>query len=328
MPRAKIVSTGSFLPEKVMTNHDLEEIVETSDEWITKRTGIKKRHVASEDQAASDLAVNAINNALEQAGLKAKDLDLILVATVTPDTDFPSTGCWIQKKLKIKNTPAFDISAACSGFIYGLTTARSFIESGLYENIALVGVETLSKITNWDDRSTCVLLGDGAGAVILGPANEDEKSGILSSYLGADGSKGELLIKRAGGSLNPTTQETLDNDMHYLEMQGREVFKQAVRVMKRSSIKALKTAGIEEKDIDLLITHQANIRIINSLGKRLHVPDKNVHVTVDEHANTSSASIPLALDDANRKGKLTRGDNVLLTAFGGGLTWGSVVLRW
>jgi 3-oxoacyl-[acyl-carrier-protein] synthase-3 len=327
MPRAKIISIGSYLPEKVMTNNDLEEIVETSDEWITKRTGIKKRHIASDDQAASDLAVEAINNALKQAGMKAKELDLILVATVTPDTDFPSTGCWIQKKLKIKNIPAFDISAACSGFIYGLTTARSFIESGLYENIALVGVETFSKITNWNDRSTCVLLGDGAGAVILGPS-EDEKSGILSSYLGADGSKGELLIKRAGGSLNPTTQETLDNDMHYLEMEGREVFKQAVRVMKRSSIKALKTAGIEEKDIDLLITHQANIRIIDSLGKRLHVPDENVHVTVDEHANTSSASIPLALDDANRKGKIKRGDNVLLTAFGGGLTWGSVVLRW
>ncbi|TYB31950.1 MAG: ketoacyl-ACP synthase III [Candidatus Mcinerneyibacterium aminivorans] len=327
MPRAKIISTGSYLPEKVMTNNDLEEIVETSDEWITKRTGIKKRHIASDDQAASDLAVEAINNALKQAGMKAKELDLILVATVTPDTDFPSTGCWIQKKLKIKNIPAFDISAACSGFIYGLTTARSFIESGLYENIALVGVETFSKITNWNDRSTCVLFGDGAGAVILGPS-EDEKSGILSSYLGADGSKGELLIKRAGGSLNPTTQKTLDNDMHYLEMEGREVFKQAVRVMKRSSIKALKTAGIEEKDIDLLITHQANIRIIDSLGKRLHVPDENVHVTVDEHANTSSASIPLALDDANRKGKIKRGDNVLLTAFGSGLTWGSVVLRW
>ena len=328
MSRAKILSTGSYLPEKVMTNHDLEEIVETSDEWITKRTGIKKRHIASDDEAASDLAVKAINNALDQANLDVKDLDLILVATVTPDTDFPSTGCWIQKKLKAKQIPAFDISAACSGFIYGLTTARSFIESGLYENIALVGVETLSKIINWNDRSTCVLLGDGAGAVILGPAEEDEESGILSSYLGADGSKGELLIKRAGGSLNPTTQETLDKDMHYLEMKGREVFKQAVRVMKRSSIKALKTAGIKEKDIDLLITHQANIRIIDSLGKRLHVPDDNVHVTVDEHANTSSASIPLALDDANRKNKLKRGDNVLLTAFGGGLTWGSVVLRW
>lgn len=328
MPKAKIISTGSYLPEKVMTNHDLEEFVDTSDEWITKRTGIKKRHIAADDQAASDLAVNAINNALEQAGLKAKELDLILVATVTPDTDFPSTGCWIQKKLGIKNIPAFDISAACSGFIYGLTTARYFIESGLYENIALVGVETLSKIINWEDRSTCVLLGDGAGAVILQASEDDNKSGILSSYLGADGSKGELLIKRAGGSLHPTTQDTLDKRMHFLEMQGREVFKQAVRVMKRSSVKALRIADIEQKDIDLLITHQANIRIIHSLGKRLHVPEENVHITVDEHANTSSASIPLALDDANRKNKIKRGDNVLLTAFGGGLTWGSVVLRW
>jgi len=328
MPHAKIVATGSYLPEKVLTNHDLEEMVDTSDEWITKRTGIKKRHIAADDEASSDLAVEAIQDALDSIDMDAKELDLILVATVTQDTDFPSTACWIQKKLDVKNMPAFDITAACSGFVYGLTIARSFIESGLYKNIALVGVETLSKILNWEDRGTCVLLGDGAGAVIVQATEEEDESGIISSYLGADGHKGRLLIKEAEGSLNPATHETIDKGMHYIKMEGRETFKNAVRVMKKSSVKAIKEAGIKDKDIDLVITHQANIRIINSLAKRLHADSENVYITVDKHANTSAASIPLALDDANKNGKIKKGDHVLLTAFGGGLTWGSVVLRW
>jgi len=328
MPYAKIVATGAFLPEKVVTNADLEKIVDTTDEWIRTRTGILERRVSTPDEPSSLLAANALTDALDSIGMDKHELDFILVATVTPDMAFPSTACWIQKRLDINQIPALDISAACSGFMYGLSMARAYIESGMYKNIAVIGVEELTKIANWEDRSTCVLFGDGAGAVIV-QATEDENDGrILSNYLGADGLYGSLLMKEAEGTVNPATHETIDKKMHYITMEGQETFKQAVRVMKSSSVEALKRAGLKEEDLDLVIPHQANIRIIDALAQRLKVDYSKVQVTIDRYANSSSATIPIALNEANRDGKLQPGNHVLMVAFGGGLTWGSTVVRW
>ncbi|OCL26731.1 3-oxoacyl-ACP synthase [Orenia metallireducens] len=324
--RAKIAGVGSFAPEKVLTNNELEEMVDTSDDWITTRTGIKERRIAEDDISTSDLAYEAAKNALADAGLEAEDLDLILVATATPDyLAFPSTACVLQDKLGIKGIPAFDLVAACSGFVYGISVATQYIETGAYDNVLVIGAETLSKIINWEDRGTCVLFGDGAGAAILTPT---KSGGILSNVIGADGEQNEVLIVRGGGSKRPFSQQIIDEGLHYLEMEGNPVFKFAVRILGKAAIQALKKAGLTRDDIDFLIPHQANIRIIDAAAKRLKLDREQIYVNLDQYGNTSAASIPLALDAAVKEGKIKSGDIVVLVGFGAGLTWGATVIEW
>lgn len=323
----KILATGSYMPEKVLTNAELEKMVQTSDEWITTRTGIKERRIADEKTATSDLAVKAAKAALAEAKLDPLDIDVILVATITPDMFFPSTACFVQKELKADNAAAFDISAACSGFIYGLAIAKSFIESGLYKNVLLIGAETLSKITDWEDRNTCVLLGDGAGAMVLTRSTKEDSHGILSVYLGADGNYDKLLYMPGGGSRNPATEQTLHDKQHYLKMEGREVFKIAVPKMADAAKKALEIAGKTIEDIALIIPHQANIRIIEAVAKRLDAGIDKVFINLHKYGNTSSATTIVALDEAIKEKRIKRGDLIELVAFGGGFTWGAAVIQ-
>ncbi len=327
--RAKVIATGSYLPEKILTNFDLEKIVDTTDEWIRTRTGIQERHISAPDQAASDLAKEALERALKSAGMSAEELDFIIVATVCPDTMFPSTACILQNKIGARTIPALDVSAACSGFMYGLTVGKAFIESKMYKTIAVIGVELLTRFTDWKDRDTCVLFGDGAGAVILQANDNDaDTSAIVSTHLAADGSLNHLIIKEADGSRNPASHETVDKGMHFIKMEGREVFRHAVRSMLAVAVEALKEGDLQQSDVDWIITHQANIRIIESLAERLSIPRDRVFVNIDKCGNTSAASIPIALDEMNRKGMLKKGDVILTAAFGGGLTSGSVIIRW
>lgn len=321
-----ITGTGSYLPEKELTNFDLENMVDTTDEWIKTRTGISKRRVVEDNIATSDLATEAAKRAIDNAGLSSEDIDLIIVATVTPDMAFPSTACIVQKNIGAKNAAAFDIEAACSGFIYGITIGEQFIKSGVYKNVLVIGAETLSKIINWKDRNTCVLFGDGAGAAILQPVKEGY--GILSSSLGADGSSGDYLTQPAGGSRIPASIETVANNLHYVQMDGSEVFKFAVRIMAKSTLQAIESSGLKLNDIDYMIPHQANIRIIEAAAKRLNLDMDKVYVNLNNYGNMSAASVPVALDEAVRKGNIKTGDIVTLVAFGGGLTWGSSVIRW
>jgi len=308
-----------------MTNKDLEEIVDTSDEWITKRTGIKKRRIAEDDVTASDLGVKAAEEALENAGITASELDLIITATITPDMMFPATACLIQDRIGADNAAAFDLEAGCSGFVYGVSVAANFIESGMYDNVMVVGSEVLSKILNWEDRGTCVLFGDGAGAAVL---SATDKGGILATDLGSDGSGGDTLYQPAGGSLQPASHETVENDGHYLYMEGTPVFKFAVKTMGSASLKVLEKAGVDKEDVDLLVPHQANTRIISSAAKKLKLSDDKVYVNLPEYGNTSAASVPIALAEAVEKGKINNGDTIVLVAFGAGLTWASAVLEW
>ncbi|OPJ56930.1 beta-ketoacyl-ACP synthase III [Alkalithermobacter paradoxus] len=324
--RAGVIGIGSFVPEKVLTNLDMEKIVDTSDEWILTRTGIKERRIADENTATSDLATEAAKKALESANVKPEEIDLIMVATVTPDMAFPSTACIVQKNIGASKAAAFDLEAACSGFIYGVTIGKQFIETGMYKKILVIGAETLSKIVDWSDRNTCVLFGDGAGAVVLGEVDENE--GILSAYLGADGLGGEFLSQPAGGSRIPASVSTVNDRLHYIKMEGSEVFKFAVRIMGESAKKALELANLSSEDIDFIVPHQANIRIIESAAKRLKVSMDKVYVNLDRYGNMSSASIPVALNEAYTKGMVKKGDNVVLVGFGGGLTWGSALLKW
>ena len=327
MPSARIIGTGSYLPPKVLTNADLEKLVDTSDEWILTRTGIVERRIAPEEEATSDLALRAAQAALEAAGLDPADLDMILVATITPDMPFPSTACVLQDRLGARRAGALDISAACSGFIYGLGMADGLIRAGTARTVLLLGAETLSKVVNWQDRNTCVLFGDGAGAVVL-RADEGER-GILSTHLYADGSKGSLLILPGCGSRHPVSHAAVDAGLAKMQMNGgNEVFKLAVRAMEDAALTALKQHGLEVSDVDHLITHQANLRIISALGQRLGVPDHKVEVTIRKYGNTSAASIPIALDEAVRAGRVKAGEIVLVCAFGGGLTWASSLIRW
>ncbi|KAB3531422.1 beta-ketoacyl-ACP synthase III [Alkaliphilus serpentinus] len=321
-----ITGTGSALPEKEVTNYDIEKMVDTTDEWIRTRTGISCRRVVEADKATSDLATEAALKAMADAGLKAEDLDLIIVATVTPDMAFPSTACIVQKNLGATKAAALDIEAACSGFLYGLTISEQFIKNGFYKNALIIGAETLSKILNWEDRNTCVLFGDGAGAVVV--ERVEEGYGILSSYLGADGSSGEVLTQPAGGSRMPASLETLEKKLHYVQMDGSEVFKFAVRVMGKAAMEALKKCDLTIDDIDYLVPHQANIRIIDAAAKRLKLPIEKVFVNLDKYGNMSAASVPVALDEAYRMGNIKKEDIVVLVAFGGGLTWGSSVVKW
>ncbi|MBY0206175.1 ketoacyl-ACP synthase III [Paenibacillus polysaccharolyticus] len=321
-----IIGTGKYVPEKILTNSDLEKMVDTNDEWIVSRTGIKERHIAAPDQATSDLAYEAAIKALESAGMTGSDLDLIIVATITPDSSFPSTACILQDKLGAKGAAAFDLSAACSGFVYGLATATSFIQSGMYNNALVIGADCLSRITDYTDRNTCVLFGDGAGAVVVGEVPEGR--GFKAFDLGAEGAGGSLLNIEGGGSRLPASAETIENKKHYIYMNGREVFKFAVRVMGTATIEVLRKAGMDRTDVDLFVPHQANVRIIQSAMQRLELPEEKVVVNVDKYANTSAASIPLALVEAAEEGRMKAGDTVLMVGFGGGLTWGASVLVW
>lgn len=323
---AGIIGTGSYVPDKVITNKDLEKIVDTSDEWIITRTGIRERRIAAENQATSDLGTIAAQRALEDAGITAEEVDLILVATVTPDMTFPSTACLIQNNLKAVKAAAFDIEAACSGFLYALTVANQFIATGFYKNVLVVGAECLSRFTNWKDRNTCVLFGDGAGAVVM--SRVEEGYGVLSQYLGADGSGGELLTLKAGGSRMPASLATVEENLHYIHMDGSEVFKFAVRIMVTAAEEAIKLAGMTKEDLDYLVPHQANIRIIDGAAKRLNMSTDKVWVNLDKYGNMSGASIPIALDEAVRSGNIKKGDNICMVGFGGGLTWASCMLKW
>ena len=318
---SRITGTGGYLPEKALTNAELEKMVETSDEWITDRTGIKKRHIAADNETTCDLAEQAARQAIKAAGLKPKDIDLIIIATTTPDRIFPSTACLLQDRLGIHGCTAFDIQAVCTGFVYALGIADKFIRTGTSKHALVIGAETLSRIIDWTDRGTCVLFGDGAGAVVLSASDEP---GILSTHLHADGQYKELLTVPAGISEN---SEILKSGKAFVQMKGSEVFKMAVNTLGRIVDETLKANGMKKSAIDWLVPHQANIRIINATAKKLSMSMERVVVTVDEHGNTSAASIPLALNIAVRDGRIKKGETVLLEAFGGGFTWGSALLK-
>jgi 3-oxoacyl-[acyl-carrier-protein] synthase-3 len=326
MIKIKIVGTGSYLPEKVINNFDLEKMVDTTDEWITERTGIKERRIASENEATSDLCYQAALRALEMAQIKPEELDLIIVATSTPDTVYPSTACWLQKKLKIKGQGAFDISAGCSGFLYAFLVAGSLIEAKVAKKVLVCGGEVMSKVVNWEDRATCVLFGDGAGACVVVPSNGD--SGILSANLGADGSLAELLYQPAGGTRMPASERTVKEKLHYVHMKGREVFKHAVIWMGKAAEKALKDAQVTVEEIKLFIPHQANMRIIQATNERAKIPEEKTYIILHKYGNMSAATIPVALDEAYRNGKIKDGDLILMSAFGTGFTWAGMVYKW
>ena len=319
---SRILGIGSFLPERVVTNADLEQMVDTTDEWIRARTGIQRRHIAADDQTTVDLAEGAARRALDDAGVSPAEIDMIVVGTTTPDQVFPNMGCLLQDRLDIHGCPAFALEAACSGFIYALSVANSFVTAGSEKRVLVVGAETLSRMTDWEDRTTCVLFGDGAGAVVLGPADEP---GIVSCHLGADGRYKDLLYHPYGTS---KIQRPEDTERPYIQMRGNEVFKVAVKTLENIVDETLQANDLDRSAIDWLVPHQANIRIIQATAKRLGMPMEKVILTLEEHGNTSAASVPLALDTAVRDGRIKRGDLLLLEAFGGGLTWGSALIRY
>ncbi len=326
MIHTRITGTGSYVPKKVVTNHDLEKLVDTSDAWIMERTGIKERRIAEKGQTTSDLAYEASRKALKAAGIGAEEIDLIIVATMTPDMILPCMGCVLQDKLGAKKAAAFDINAACSGFLYGLSMADAFIQSGMYKNILLVGAEVLSRFMDWEDRTTCVLFGDGAGAVVL--QKHSGKRGVLSTHLHSDGSLGDLLYVPAGGAQHPASHETIAKRMHFVKMKGNETFKAAVRALEGVVQETLKYNKVKPEEIDFLVPHQANFRIIQAMAQRLKMPMEKVVLTVHKYGNTSAASIPMALDEAVRDGRIKENHLLLFEAFGGGLTWASALVRW
>lgn len=321
----KIVGTGMCVPEKVLTNADLEKIVDTSDEWITTRTGIKERRIVAEDQNNSDLGIKAGKMALKDAGLTVDDIDVIIAATATPDTIFPSLGCRIQEGLGADHVPAFDIIGACSGFLYGMIVSEGMILGGIAKRILLIASETLSRITNYEDRNTCVLFGDGAGAVVL--EESFDESGMLSHYWKSDGSLAELLIMPGGGTRVPTRKENVDLNLQYLTMKGNEVFKHAVKKMGEAAEEAVDRAGLEKEDIDFLFPHQANIRIIEATGRRLDLPKEKVFVNIHKYGNMSCATIPIGVHEMLKEGRLKPGHKIVLVAFGAGFTWASIAYR-
>lgn len=322
--KARIIGTGCYLPEKVLTNQELEKMVETSDEWILSRTGMKERRIARSDEFTSDMGYEASLRALQSAGIGAEEIDLILVATVTADYVFPSTSCLIQARLKAVNAAAFDIMAACTGYIHALSQAKAYIDAGVYKNILIVAAEKLSSIVNYKDRNTCVLFGDGASACVVSHSGKGLR--ICDICLGADGDLADLITLPAGGSRNPTTAETVASDQHYLKMEGKEVFKHAVRRMEAASKQCLDSAGLAESEISWLIPHQANMRIIEAIAKRFAVPSERVYLTIHKYGNTSASSVGIALDELLREKQIQTGENILLTAFGAGLTWGACIL--
>ena len=323
--RASIIGLGAYLPEKVLTNADIEKIVDTTDEWIRTRTGIRERRVAAESQATSDLALPAAQEALKNAGLMPQDLDLIVVATTSPDMLFPSAACYLQAKLGA-SCGAFDLAAACSGFVYALSVAEGFVKSGIYKNVLVVGAEAITKFINWKDRGTCVLFGDGAGAAVVSRSRDGH--GILASYLGADGTQSEILQIPAGGSKIPPSAESVANGLHYIRMQGPELFKIAVKTIEQAVLKVLEHEKLQVKDINCLIPHQANNRILQAVADRLKIAPEKVFINVDRYGNMSSASTVVALHEAVKSGVVKKGDYVVLVAFGGGLTWGASLIKW
>lgn len=322
---AKIIGLGKYLPPKRLTNRDLEKKVDTSDEWITTRTGIKERRIVQKGITSSQLAYKASRLALKRAQVKPKDIDLIIITTVTPDTLFPSTACYLQSYLKAHNAACFDLSAACAGFVYGLVCAWQFIKAGMYNNILVVGSEVLSNITDWEDRTTCILFGDGAGAAVV---TSSRKAGFLSAYLGSNGISSDLLFLPAGGSKHPCSISTLKKRMHYIKMRGNELFRPAVRYMSYAAKEALSRADLKTKDISLLVPHQANKRIIEAIIKNLKIPEDKVYININRYGNMSSASTSVALCEAWEERKIKKGDIVVLSAFGAGLVWGSCVIKW
>jgi 3-oxoacyl-[acyl-carrier-protein] synthase-3 len=326
--KAKILGSGFFLPAKTLSNFDLEKMVETSDAWITERTGIRIRHIAEDNQGSSDLALIAAQSALKDAGITAKELDFILFATATPDMGLPNSACLLQSKLGASQCAALDINAACSGFLYAMSIAKQYVAAGIYKNILVVGAETLTRFTNYKDRETCILFGDGSGAMIVGPAGENEKSEIYCESLSADGSLSDLLTTPGGGYGRVLTPQIVESGQHFVHMKGREIFKNAVRAMAKSSENVLKQQKMTALDIDWVIPHQANTRIIEAVAKYLEVPMEKFIINLEHTGNTSSASIPIAFDEVVKSGKIKRGDIVLLTAFGGGLTSGALLLRY
>ncbi|MGI6395323.1 MAG: beta-ketoacyl-ACP synthase III [bacterium] len=324
--KAAVIGTGSCLPEKVLTNFDLEKVVDTSDEWIKVRTGISERRITDEETATSDIASKAALMAIENSNLMPEDIDLILVATVTPDMAFPSTACFVQKNIGAINAAAFDMGAGCTGFIYGLSVADSFIKAGVYKNILVIGAETLSKVVNWEDRNTCVLFGDGAGAVVV--SRNEGDGGILSVKIGSNGNFSSLITQPAGGSRMPVTKDVLDKKLNTIHMEGSEVFKLAVRTMSNVSLEVLEEAELSVEDLALVIPHQANQRIIDGIFNRLNVSAVKTCLNLSKYGNTSAASIPIALDEVAKKGAIKKGENLLLVAFGSGLTWGATVVKW
>lgn len=324
--KARILGTGRSLPEKVLTNADLEKIVDTSDEWITTRTGIKERRIAREDEALSDFAIVAAKNALDMAGIKPEEIDLVLVATVTADMLFPSTGCIVQHKIGATNAAAFDFQAGCTGFIYGLSIANQFIKSGAAKKILLIGGEVLSKITDFQDRTTCVIFGDGCGAVILSAENGEK--GILSTSIHSDGSMADFIEMPAGGSRIPASINSVQQRLHFIKMKGNETFKVAVRRIESACRESLEKANLLPENVRWFIPHQANVRIINAVAERLGWPPETLYMNIERVGNTSAGSIPIALDEVVRDGKLKEDDILLFSAFGSGLTWGSAVVRW
>lgn len=319
-------SIGAYVPEKILTNADLEKIVDTTDEWITQRTGIQERHIAAKDESTSDMGAKAAKLAIERAGIAKEDIDLVVCATVTPDYfNMPATSCIISDKLGIKNVQAFDISAACSGFVYALTVAKAFIESGMKKNVLIIGAEKFSSIVDWSDRTTCILFGDGAGAaVISATTNESEK--IIDIHASADGSYSDFLVTPSPGSVNPATKEALDAGLQYVKMKGNETFKLAVKTLTKDVQEILKDNTLEAKDIPHFVPHQANYRIIKAVGDKLGMTEEQVVLTVHKYGNTSAASIPMAINSIYESGRLKSGDLMLLDTFGGGLTWASALL--
>ncbi len=322
---ARITGTGSYLPSKVLTNHDIERMVDTSDEWIVTRSGIRERRIAAPDEATSDLGLAAAERALKMAGVKAREVDLVIVATLTPDALIPSTASIVQHRLGAKKVAAFDLEAACTGFVYALSVADKFIRCGDCRNALVIGSEVLSRWTDWTERTTCVLFADGAGAAVV---SADTRPGILTTHLFADGSKGPWLTIPAGGSRLPITAEVMARREHYIKMAGSETFKVAVNAMADAAAAALEATGLVADDIDLLVPHQANIRIITATAEKVGIPMDRVMVNIDRYGNTSSATIPIALDEAVREGRIARGDTVMLDAFGAGFTWGSAIFNW
>jgi len=321
-----IIGTGSYLPERIMTNAELERMVDTSDEWIRTRTGISERRIAAKDEYTSDMAAKAAKAAIEQAGISPDELDLIIVATVTPDMPFPSTACLVQRILKAKRAACFDVSAACSGFVYALEIAQQFITSHTYNTVLVIGADKLSNLIDWTDRNTCVLFGDGAGAAIL--RNRSGSHGVISSYMGSDGNFADILSIPGGSCRMPLSPEVLDKRLNTIKMSGKEVYKQAVNAMLTAAKTALEQSGLKAEDLACVIPHQANMRIIEAIADRMKLPLDRFLVNLDRYGNTSAAAVAIALDEANRTGRMKIGDYVLLVVFGGGLTWASSVIQW
>ena len=328
MYECRIAGTGRYVPEKVLTNTDLEKIVETSDEWIIKRTGIRERRIAAEDQSTSDLALEAARVALDRAGLAAEDLDAIILATLTPDTYCPAGACYVQNLLGATNACAFDLSAACTGFVYGITVGSSLVRTGVHKNVLVLGAETLSRFIDYTDRNTCILFGDGAGAAVLSRAEEGGDSRLLDHYLRSDGGGTDLIIMPGGGARRPSSHDTVDGKLHFLSMQGNDVFKFATKSMQTLIETAIERNGLSADDLDLVVPHQVNSRIIDTVLRKVDIPEEKIYLNLQRYGNTSAASVPMALHEAVEEGRIQAGSLVLLVAFGAGLTWGYNLVRW